>query len=118
VTAIENEDILASTASHNLQKLQLSNVKVTISPLAEGDEKSAPFDVICIAGGAEVIPQALQAQLREGGRIVWVKVNPDSRAMGWVCVGVKNGGVISHREMFDTQWRCLPALTQPKNFTF
>ena len=49
------------------------NVAVVRGPLQDGHKKDGPYDVIFVAGSVEEVPEALSAQLAEGGRLVVVE---------------------------------------------
>ena len=40
-----------------------------VAGLAAGAPKHGPYDAITLQGGVEVVPEALLAQLKDGGRI-------------------------------------------------
>lgn len=67
VTAIEEQPDLAAQATHALSGE--ANVTVIEAPLAEGWTGSAPYDLIFIDGSVEQIPDAVQQQLADGGRL-------------------------------------------------
>src|SRR5436305_13113912 len=72
VTATESDAAQAAIAREVLPRLGYGNVTVRTSAIADGDETDAPFDVIVLPGAAEVAPDRLYRQLREGGRLVGI----------------------------------------------
>ena len=70
------------------------NVAVVQGILTEGAAQHAPFDVIVVQGAVEHIPEAVIAQLAEGGRIVAVF---SQKGQGAVRVGYKTDGKMSWR---------------------
>ena len=72
VVALEQDPALARRARENLQAVGASNVTVVTGPLTDGWQAEAPYDVIFVNGATEVVPHALCAQLKDGGRLVAV----------------------------------------------
>jgi protein-L-isoaspartate(D-aspartate) O-methyltransferase len=68
VVAVEEQAALATLAKKNLGAL--SNVTCVQSPLVDGMQKHAPYDIILIQGAIEFVPQALADQLKEGGKML------------------------------------------------
>jgi protein-L-isoaspartate(D-aspartate) O-methyltransferase len=75
VYTIEIEQELARTASSTLLELGYDNVTVRHGDGYAGWPEHAPFDIIIVTAAPEEIPQALIAQLKQGGRMV-VPVGP------------------------------------------
>lgn len=84
-------------------------------PLAEGAPKAAPFDRIVIDGAIETLPDAVAAQLAEGGRLVaaWRE-----GSVTRLVQGVKTGGTIAIRAFADMDVASLPGFDAPKGFQF
>ncbi len=70
VVALESDAGLAAMARDNLAGA--SGVTVAEGSLAEGRKADGPFDVIVIEGRVAEVPEALLAQLADGGRLVAV----------------------------------------------
>ena len=62
--------VLAAAARARLASLGLGNVTVHVGDGTLGLPEHAPFDGILVAAAAPEVPQALLAQLAEGGRLV------------------------------------------------
>lgn len=75
VYAVERIEALQKRARNCLKELGYYNVRVRLSEGVMGLPDYAPFDGILVSAGAESIPQALVAQLKEGARMV-VPVGP------------------------------------------
>ena len=73
VVALENDAGLTALAKEALGSLGVTNVSFTLGPLEAGAPVSAPFDVIFLNGRAAHLPDALTAQLAEGGRLVMAR---------------------------------------------
>jgi protein-L-isoaspartate(D-aspartate) O-methyltransferase len=67
VFTVERFRTLAETARVRLETLGLRNVTVVVGDGAEGLSDHAPFDRIMVTAAAEHLPDALAAQLAEGG---------------------------------------------------
>jgi protein-L-isoaspartate(D-aspartate) O-methyltransferase len=70
VFTIEIMESLGKRAKMDLEKLGYQNVFVKIGDGYQGWPSEAPFDAILVTAAAEVIPQPLIDQLKEGGRMV------------------------------------------------
>jgi protein-L-isoaspartate(D-aspartate) O-methyltransferase len=115
VSATECDSSLVATATANLAALGLGNVAVKAAPVADGDSANAPFDVILLNGAAEIAPEGLYRQLKEGGRLVgaFALAGPQ-RAM----IVTSSHGDFGHRALFDTVIPVLPGLERPAAFVF
>jgi len=70
VFAVERHAALARSAATRLGELGADNVHVAHADGTRGLPDAAPFDVILVAAGARVMPEALKEQLAPGGRLV------------------------------------------------
>jgi protein-L-isoaspartate(D-aspartate) O-methyltransferase len=70
VVTIERHAELAAEAEHRLRTLGYGNVRVVVGDGTEGYAPDAPYDGILVTAGAPHVPEALRAQLAEGGRLV------------------------------------------------
>src|SRR3546814_16581102 len=71
VTSIEVDSRLAAFAQQNLQRNQVSNVKVETGD-AHAGWGTTEYDAILLTGSVPVVPDALKYQLSIGGRLVVV----------------------------------------------
>jgi protein-L-isoaspartate(D-aspartate) O-methyltransferase len=115
VVALEEDADLAAIASRLLKKLGASNVKVVTGPLPAGWPQAAPYDAILLQGSAEVVPEALTAQLKDGGRLAAVVGSGRSAK---ATVYIRSGGVVSARPVFDAAIPMLPGFARPPQFVF
>ncbi len=115
VTATECDSALAQKAKAALAALAPGKVSVKTAQVADGDSVDAPFDIILLNGTAEVAPENLYRQLKEGGRLVgtFALAGPQ-RAM----VVTSSHGDFGHRALFDTAIPILPGLERPPAFVF
>lgn len=70
VVALEQDPELLRHARAALAGI--GNVEVAEGPLVAGWRSGAPYDVIVLNGGTEIVPEDLLAQLADGGRLVCV----------------------------------------------
>jgi len=98
VIALDDNPDLISEAESALASVGADNVAVVEGALGEGAAKHGPYDVILIQGGVQTVPEALTNQLKDGGRIA--AIFEDGR-LGTVRVGLKSGGVVTWRYVFN-----------------
>jgi protein-L-isoaspartate(D-aspartate) O-methyltransferase len=72
VHSVEIDSELAETARQNLQRAGIANVGVETGDGAQGWAAGAPYDVIVLSGSTPLLPAALRAQLKIGGRLAAV----------------------------------------------
>ena len=113
VVAVEEDAALAAEAQRTLSAEGVDNAAVIVGPLAAGDAKHAPYDVITLQGGVEVVPEALLAQLKEGGRIGAVFMEG---ALGTAMVGYKIDGAVTWRFAFNAAAPVLPGFAKARAF--
>jgi protein-L-isoaspartate(D-aspartate) O-methyltransferase len=70
VVSIERYRTLADAARERLSELGLGNVTVIAGDGIEGCAERAPYDRILITAAAQEVPEALAAQLAEGGIMI------------------------------------------------
>lgn len=98
VIAVEQDEAMATEAQEALSLAGVDNVVVHAGPLAEGAAQHGPYDVIIVQGGVAAVPDALNAQLKDGGRIACLFMDG---ALGEVRIGHKRGEQISWRMAFN-----------------
>ncbi|QMU57281.1 MAG: protein-L-isoaspartate O-methyltransferase [Boseongicola sp.] len=98
VIAVEDKESLATDAENALGESGADNVAVVHGPLVNGAAKHGPYDAIMVQGGVEQVPEALSAQLKDGGRILAIF---QESSVGVVKVGYKRDGNISWRFAFN-----------------
>lgn len=114
VVMVEEDGALASEAESTLAQHDVLNAVVLEGALTEGAAKAGPFDVIVIEGGVELVPEALSAQLRDGGRIAAVF---QTGALGEVRVGQAAASGLSWRFAFNATAPVLPGFAAERAFT-
>jgi len=108
VTALESSSELAGQARSN-------GVAVVEGPLEAGWKAAAPYDQILIDGAVEYIPEAIVAQLADGGRLGTALVD---RGITRLIVGRKAGGAFGFLSLSDAGVPALPGFARPRAFTF
>jgi protein-L-isoaspartate(D-aspartate) O-methyltransferase len=115
VTALEENLSLFHQARSVLSSLGGLNVNVIHGHLPDGASDSAPYDVILIDGGVEIVPDRLCDQLSPQGRLLTVEVaGPVGKAKLFQPVN----GRFSGRELFDAWAPVLPGFTVAPAFVF
>jgi protein-L-isoaspartate(D-aspartate) O-methyltransferase len=113
VVAVEDDAALAADAQRLLAEEGVDNAIVVAGPLAEGSTSCAPYDVITLQGGVEMVPETLLAQLKEGGRIGAVFVDA---ALGTASVGYKHDGKVTWRPVFHASAPVLHGFRKARGF--
>ena len=113
VVALEQDADLVRIASE-LLATSVGKVEVVQGALIEGVKGQAPFDVIFVNGAIEQVPETLLAQLAEGGRLVTVIKDGQSRA--WLFL--KQNGSIGKRPDFDADVPLLAGFKKAMGFVF
>jgi len=115
VVALECDDALAEQASETLLETSADNAAVVTGPLADGWPKEGPYDVILLIGAVDQVPEALLAQLREGGRLVAVEGHGGS---GVSRVHTRSAELVSSRFAFNASVPALPGFETKSEFVF
>lgn len=114
VIAVEEDTDLANEAQATLSAEGVDNTAVVVGPLSEGAVKHGPYDVIILEGGAEAVPEALLAQLKDGGRIGCIFMEA---ALGVARVGYKIDGRVTWRDVFNASAPVLAGFAAQRSFT-
>ncbi len=114
VVAVEEDETLANDAQRILSEEGVDNAIVVTGKLAEGSAKCAPYDVITVEGGVEVMPDTILSQLKEGGRIGAVFMDG---AVGTARIGYKTNGQLTWRSVFNAAAPVLPGFQKARGFT-
>jgi protein-L-isoaspartate(D-aspartate) O-methyltransferase len=98
VVAVEDDERLAAEAQRLLSEEGVDNALVLAGPLTAGAAKHAPYDAITVQGGVETVPDAVLAQLKDGGRIGAIFMEGP---LGTAKIGYKSGGLVTWRPVFN-----------------
>lgn len=115
VVAVEEDAELVGTANAVLGDLAITNAAVMQGALTAGWAPEAPYDVILLNGSVDVVPPALFAQLKDGGRLVAVVGRGGA---GRAVIYTKVGGAVSERVAFNAALPLLPGFEALPRFTF
>jgi protein-L-isoaspartate(D-aspartate) O-methyltransferase len=113
VTAVESDAALVALGRAALAGIGLppGAIRFETAAPAEGFAAAAPFEAIIIEGAVAVLPDAMRAQLAEGGRLVTVQ---DGRAV----LGRRIGGAFTLTPVFDCATAGLPDFAPAPGFVF
>jgi len=108
VTALESDAALAAAARDR-------KIKIVEGPLDQGYADAAPYAQILIDGAVEYIPDALIAQLADGGRLGAAIVD---RGITRLTIGRKAGDAFGTLSIGDAGVPALPGFRRRRAFTF
>ncbi|MCF3947643.1 protein-L-isoaspartate O-methyltransferase [Acidiphilium sp. AL] len=114
VFALEDDAALRAIAEQALSA-EAPEVRLVAGPLAGGDTKHAPFDLIVIEGGVEFLPDTLTTQLAPGGRLIAILYE---RGIGRIVRAEPSGDGFAHRAVADCHASPLTAFRRKPEFVF
>ena len=117
VVGVEEVDTLVETGNAVLAELEIDNAAIVSGRLTDGYAKQAPYNVILIDGGVEVIPDILFEQLADGGRLVAVE-GGSAVGPGVAVLYEKRSGRIGRRVLFDAGTPPLKGFRKEAGFVF
>ena len=115
LTAIGCETVALESASGFAERARELGIKTVEGGLEAGHKAGAPYDLILIDGAVEFIPDAIVAQLADGGRL------GAALAEGGITrliVGQKVAGAFGYLSIADAGVAPLPGFTKPRGFRF
>lgn len=113
VVAVEEDETMASEAQSLLSDVGADNAIVHAGALAAGADEHGPYDVILVQGGIGELPETVQSQLKDGGRIACIFMDG---ALGVVRIGYKSGDRINWRFAFNASAPVLPGFEEQRIF--
>jgi len=116
VVGVESVSGQARRARELLASLKLTNAEIIEGPLAAGAPTRGPFNVILVTGAVAEIPQALCAQLADGGRLLAVVKR--ATGLGQATLVLRTGDTYSSRILFDAASPMLPEFEPRERFVF
>lgn len=108
VIALESSAELAAAARE-------LGANVVEGALDKGYQAGAPYDLILIDGAVEHLPEAIVAQLADGGRL---GAGLADRGVTRLIVGHKVGGAFGYSSIADAGLATLPGFSRARPFTF
>jgi protein-L-isoaspartate(D-aspartate) O-methyltransferase len=115
LAAMGLEVVAVESAPELAGKARELGIAVIEGPLEAGHREGAPYDQILIDGAVELIPDAIIAQLADGGRLGTALVD---RGVTRLIVGRKSGDAFGYLSIGDAGVPALPGFTRAKAFTF
>ncbi len=115
VVALEEDEELARNAGELLAELERDNVAVVSGSLRDGNPSQGPYDVVFVNGSIEAVPDALVAQLSDGGRLLCVV---GGARIGKATLVVRRGETSDARPLFDAAVPPLPGFARATEFAF
>jgi protein-L-isoaspartate(D-aspartate) O-methyltransferase len=103
VVSIERYRTLANAARERLKTLGYTNVTIRSGDGMAGAPDLAPFDRIMVTAAAEQVPEALVAQLAEGGKMV-LPVGPRHDAQYIVRLTKQPDGALTREELIAVRF--------------
>lgn len=113
VTALEENAALAEHAAVALAGI--SAVTLVRGSLAKGWPTGAPYDLVLIDGAVEHVPEAIVAQLGQGGRIATGRLD---RGVTRLAIGRRSAGGFGLIDFADAECVVLPGFAVPRQFVF
>jgi len=113
VVTMDPDSDLSFAARAALESSGVANVQTVSTALADGWKDAAPYDVILLNGGAEIVPEAWFAQLAPGGRL---GVIVRDGAAGSARIYTRSADAVAYRTAFDAFPPIVPGLTRPHTF--
>ena len=93
----------------------LRNVEIVEGPLGQGWAAGAPYDLILVDGALPEAPEALIAQLAEGGRLAFGLID---NGVTRLAIGRRAGGGFGCKAFADADAVTLPGFGKPPVFSF
>jgi protein-L-isoaspartate(D-aspartate) O-methyltransferase len=115
LTEIGLDVVALESAPELVAAARALGIRAVEGPLAAGHGKSAPYDQILIDGAVEAIPEAIVAQLADGGRLGTALID---RGVSRLIVGRKAGGGFGYLSIGDAGVPALPGFARPRAFAF
>ncbi len=116
VVAIEPDRAMGDMAEAVLADLGIANVSILDRPFDQGCAEQGPYDVVLFDGAVARIPDAIIAQLSDGGRLAAVE-----RPGGWMGKAIlvtRHGNGVTRRPVFDAAIPHLPEMEEEAGFVF
>lgn len=115
VVALEADAVIAGAARAALSAAAVYNAEVVVGDFAKGWAAAAPYAVILVAGAVEELPDAVKAQLADGGRLV---VFEGTGLSGRAKLYTRSGPDVSARTLFNASAPELVAFRRAPAFVF
>jgi protein-L-isoaspartate(D-aspartate) O-methyltransferase len=119
VIALDDDSGFVDKAQRGFSQLGLSNARALKGELSAGLPDEGPFDVIVVNGAIEVRPDALLAQLADGGRLLAVESAQGAGVgSGQMMLWERVGDAFGSRRLFPAAAGPLPDFARKPMFAF
>ena len=98
VDGLEQHEELVDIAKENINKLGIENIKVHQGKLKDGYKKKELFDAVFINGSVDLVPQSINDQVKDGGRVVTIKRDGQ---IGYMVILKKAGNYMNQINHFE-----------------
>ena len=115
VVGLEQDPGLRDRAAAVLDRMGVDNAVVVAGAHGGGDPGHGPYDVIFVNGAMERVPDALCAQLVDGGRLAGVVM---ADGVGRATIIARDGDAFARRQVFDAAAHVLPGFAAKPGFVF
>lgn len=113
VVAVEEDETMARDAQEALSNTGADNAIVHTGAMKMGAAEHGPYDVILVQGGVDHVPDSIEAQLKDGGRIAALFMDG---ALGEVRIGYKMDGALTWRLAFNAAAPVVPGFEKHHQF--
>ena len=98
VDGLEQHDELVDISKENIKKLGIENINVHHGNLKDGYMKKELFDAIFINGSVDLVPQPINDQVKDGGRVITIK---REGLIGYMVIYKKAGDYMTQINHFE-----------------
>ena len=98
VDGLEQHEELVDIAKENIKMLGIENIKVHHGSLKDGYKKKELFDAVFINGSVDLVPQSINDQVKDGGRVVTIKRDGQ---IGYMVILKKAGNYMNQINHFE-----------------
>ncbi len=117
VVSLDSDKALTKRANDTFMTLGLDNAASVAGEMEQGYAAQAPYDLIVVDGGIEVVPADLVDQLSPDGRLVAVIYREEGEP-GRAMIVEKTGDGSARRILFDASVPLLPGFRRTAGFVF
>ena len=98
VDGLEQHDELVDISKENIKKLGIENINIHHGNLKDGYMKKELFDAIFINGSVDLVPQPINDQVKDGGRVITIK---REGLIGYMVIYKKAGDYMTQINHFE-----------------
>ena len=98
VDGLEQHDELVDISKENIKKLGIENINIHHGTLKDGYMKKELFDAIFINGSVDLVPQPINDQVKDGGRVITIK---REGLIGYMVIYKKAGDYMTQINHFE-----------------